>query len=251
MKRTVRFSLLSLVLVLIPRIYAQQSAPTPRAITIDDLFRLREVSDPQLSPDAQWVSYTVKSNLMKEDKSEERIWMVPTAGGEAIPLTAEGVSSSHARWSPDGKLIAFLSARNEGRTQVWLLSRLGGDAQRLTDTPQDVNDFAWSPDSRRVVLILRDASSEELQAAEAGKDKEADSGKVEKKKAQKPWVIDRLQFKQDEIGYLDRRRTHLYTFDLAVKSLKQVTSGDFDDSEPAWSRWQAARLHQQPLPTRS
>jgi dipeptidyl aminopeptidase/acylaminoacyl peptidase len=239
MKRSVRFSILSLVLVLIPRGFAQQSASVLRAITIDDLFQLREVSDPQLSPDAQWVSYTVKSTLVKEDKHEERIWMVPAAGGDPIPLTAEGVSSSHARWSPDGKHIAFLSARNEGKTQVWLLNLLGGEAQRLTDTPQDVDDFAWSPDGRRLVLLLRDASPEELEAAKTAKDKDGDKAaeaeKGDKKKAQKPWVIDRLQFKQDEIGYLDRRRTHLYTFDLAAKKLKQITSGDFDDSEPAWS----------------
>ena len=48
-------------------------------------------------------------------------------------------------------------------------------------------------------------------------------------------MVDRLQFKRDTVGYLDRRRTHLYVFDVAAKSLTQVTSGDFDDDEPAWS----------------
>jgi dipeptidyl aminopeptidase/acylaminoacyl peptidase len=200
-------------------------------MTIDDYFQVRRVSDPQLSPDAKFVIYTVQTALLKEDKNEERIWMVPTAGGEALPLTAAGVSSSHARWSPNGNSIAFLSARDEGKTQLWLLPRHGGEAERLTDLPQDVEDFAWAPDSRRLVLILRDASPEELEAAKEKKP----AGTKEKPKTQKPWVIDRLQFKMDEIGYLDRRRTHLYIFDLAAKSLVQITSGDFDDSEPAWS----------------
>jgi dipeptidyl aminopeptidase/acylaminoacyl peptidase len=207
----------------------------PRPITVDDLFQIREVSDPQVSPDGQSVAYTVKTLLLKEDKSEERIWSVPTNGGDATPLTAEGVSSSHPRWSPDGKYLAFLSARNEGKTQVWLLNRSGGEAQRLTDTPQNVDDFAWSPDSTRVVAILRDASEEELAEAKT-KDKEKDADDKEKKhKTRKPWVIDRLQFKTDEVGYLDRRRAHLYVLDLATKHLTQITSGDYDDAHPAWS----------------
>jgi dipeptidyl aminopeptidase/acylaminoacyl peptidase len=169
--------------------------------------------------------------------------MVPIGSGEARALTSAGVSSSHPRWSPDGKSIAFLSARDEGKTQVWRLNVGGGEAERLTSTSQDVQDFVWSPDSRSLALVLRDPSAEELEAAEhRDKDKDAphsagaaETDAKDKKKAQKPWVIDRLQFKLDEVGYLDRRRTHLYLFNLAAKSLTQITSGDYDDSEPAWS----------------
>ena len=230
-----RLAIFLAVLVLTPFALAQQPSPSPRPITIDDYFQIREVHDPQSSLDAQSVAYVVKTAILKTDKNEERIWMVPRSGGDAIALTAEGVSSSHPRWSRDGKSIAFLSERNEGQTQIWLLNLRGGEAQRLTETPQDVEDFAWSPDGRRIVLVLRDASPEQLEAAKEAKDSEGGAPAKEKKKIPKPYVVDRLQFKLDEIGYLDRRRTHLYVFDLAAKSLTQVTSGDYDDSEPAWS----------------
>src|ERR1700682_4570571 len=225
----------ALIALSLPLSVPAQKPPTqPRPVTVDDLFQIREVLDPQLSPDAQSVAYTIKTLLLKEDKPEERIWAVPTAGGYAVPMTAEGVSSSHPRWSPDGKYLAFLSARNEGKTQVWLLNRSGGEAQRLTDTPQDVDDFVWSPDSTRLVVILRDPSEEELAAAKT-KDKEDAREKDKKPKTKKPWVIDRLQFKTDEVGYLDRRRAHLYVLDLATKALTRITSGDYDDARPAWS----------------
>src|SRR5271170_4067411 len=144
---------------------AQSSPPSPRPITIDDYFQIQTVHDAQLSSDGRWVAYAVDKSTLKTDKNETRIWMIPASGGDALPMTAEGVSSSHPRWSPDGKFLAFLSERKEGKTQVWLLNRQGGEAQQLTDTAQDVEDFAWSPDGRRMVLVLRDPTPEELDAA--------------------------------------------------------------------------------------
>jgi dipeptidyl aminopeptidase/acylaminoacyl peptidase len=240
MKRASR-AWLSIAFMAVPlTAVAQQPPSARRPITIEDHFRIRAVEGPRLSPDGQLVAYTVRTTSLKEDKSEQRIWMVPFAGGEPVPLTAEDVSSGNPRWSPDGKYLAFLSARHEGKTQVWLLNRIGGEAQRLTEMPQDVDSFEWAPDSKRLCLILRDATAEELEAAkdkEKEKDKESEDkfAKEKKSKAQKPWVIDRLQFKVDEIGYLDHRRTHLYLFDLASKGLTQITSGDYDDSDVTWS----------------
>ena len=96
-----------------------------------------------------------------------------------------------------------------------------------TDTPQAVSAFEWSPDSKRMVLVLQDPTPAELEAHEQGDDYE--------EKTAPPWVIDREQFKVDYVHYLDRRRTHLFVLDLANSEMTQITSGDYDDSEPAWS----------------
>jgi dipeptidyl aminopeptidase/acylaminoacyl peptidase len=219
---------------------AQSSPATLRPITIDDYFQIQAIHDPQLSFDGQWVAYVVDKSSLKTDKNESRIWMIPASGGDPLPMTAEGVTSEHPRWSPDGKSLAFISTRQGSKPQVWLLNRQGGEAQRLTDLVPYLIDFAWSPDGHKMVLLLKDAKPEDLEAA---KHKSADASEAsapeenssEDKKSTKPWVIDRLQFKLDEVGYLDRRRAHLYVFDIAKKSLAQITSGDYDDSEPAWS----------------
>lgn len=202
-----------------------------RPVAIDDFARMKGVENPQVSPDGKWVAYTVTETDLKEDKTETRIWMVPTAGGEAIPMTSKGYSAGMPRWSPDGKYLSFLASRGkdkdgeEEKAQVFTLNRLGGEAQQITNTKQGVSGYEWAPDGKRMVLLLRDPRPEELT-----EDKEDD------KKA-KPHVIDRLQFKRDYEGYLDRYRTHLYVLTLGDEKAEpvQITSGDFEDSEPAWS----------------
>ena len=217
MKRLPFFSIILLFLTASP-LTAQR-----RPITIDDFFALRTIGDPQISPDGDWVAYTLTTRDLEKDKTETRIWMSSLAGGDPIPMTAEGYSARRPRWSPDGRYLAFLAARDDKKTQVWTLNRLGGDAQPLTDVRQGVSGFEWSPDGTRLVLVIRDPKPGE---------KASDD---EKEDRPEPWVIDRLQFKRDYTGYLDSLRTHLYVFDVKSKSLTQITSGPYDDDQPAWS----------------
>jgi len=197
-----------------------------RLITIDDYFRLKRVSDPRISPDGEWVAYVVASSDLAKDHSSSRIWMSPAGGGDAIPLTLRASSASSPRWSPDGRYLGFLRAREEGETQVWLLDRRGGEAEQLTDIKQGVGSFAWSPDGGRLVLTIRDMTPEQA----------GDTTWIgHQAKTPRPHVVDRLQFKRDVAGYLDRRRNHLYVFDVGEKQLRQLTAGAWDDGDPQWS----------------
>ncbi len=204
-----------------------QAAPAaPRPLAVDDLFRIGAVGEPRISPEGRWVAYTVTASHREADEQRSRVWMVPAAGGEAVPLTAEARSASKPRWSPDGRFLAFLAAPDEdGEDQVWTLFREGGEAVQLTDTAQGVTDFEWSPDGKRMVLVLQDPTPVQLAVKRGEKEPENPP----------PWVITRRQFKLDYVGYLDSRRTHLYLLDLATEELTQITAGDFDDSQPAWS----------------
>lgn len=211
--------LLPLLIFLNSNAFAQKEKP----ITIKDLVNFKEVSNPQLSPDKNWVAFTVKEVDTAKDKTETRIWMTATSGGESIPMTGKGYSATEPRWSPDNKFLSFLAGKNDDKIQVWTLNRKGGEAIQMTNVPQGVSGYEWSPDGKKLLLLIKDPKPEELT-----KDKEDD-------KKPKPVVVDRLQFKKDYEGYLDRKRTHLYTFTPGDTVVKQITFGDFDDSHPAWS----------------
>ncbi|MEM9820306.1 MAG: S9 family peptidase [Bacteroidota bacterium] len=202
-----------------------QAQEDRRPIAIDDYFKLKSVRNPQISPDGEWVAYTLRETNLKKDKSETRLWMIPAKGGATIPMTATGYSASTPRWSPDGQYLSFMASKGKGsKTQVWTLNRLGGEAQQLTKIKYgSLSTYQWSPDGKRLLLTIRDPKPEELT-----EDKEDD-------KKPKPHVIDRLQFKRDYAGYLDRRRTHLYVYTPGDSTAIQITSGDYDDSQGVWS----------------
>ncbi|HEU5219454.1 MAG TPA: S9 family peptidase [Gemmatimonadales bacterium] len=199
------------------------SAQTPRPIAVSDLAALRSVGAPRISPDAKQVAYSISTPDPAKDRSSSRIWMSLVSGGPAIPMTGAGLPGSNPKWSPDGKYLGFTAARNGGESQVWTLNRMGGEAEQLTQVKQGVEDFEWSPDGARLLLTLKDPRPDRPKGDSANP------------QPPEPVVVDRLQFKRDVAGYLDRRRTHLYGFEIAGKKLTQLTSGDFDDSDPAWS----------------
>jgi len=206
---------------------AQESpASQPRPLEIEDQYRVKRVGSPQLSPDGEWVAYTVSTTNLEKDRSRTQIWMVSTQGGEPIPLTMSGESASSPKWSPDGKYLSFSASRGEeAKSQVWVLDRRGGEARSLTDVEQGVGGYEWSPDGSKLLLTIRDADTTEASGEGGGRPQ-----------VQDPWVIDRLQTKRDGQGYLtDTRRTHLYVFDVKSKKLTQITSGRWDEGSAVWS----------------
>ena len=201
-----------------------------RPLRVDDLYSLREVRDPQRSPEGAWVAYTVTRAIKDTDKNDTDVWMVSWDGRQELQLTSTPESESMPRWSPDGKYLAFVSSRQGAKDgQVWLLNRAGGEAVKITDVKGGVADYAWSPDSSRLVLVVNDPDPRD---PDDEKDKEK---KDATPKTPKPIVVDRYHFKADIRGYLRGERSHLYLFDVASKKAERLTTGGFDESAPAWS----------------
>ncbi|MCB9963217.1 MAG: S9 family peptidase [Hyphomonas sp.] len=207
------------------------TAQEQRPITVDDLLAIRTVSSVDLSPDGKWAAYVVNRNDMDKDKSLSQIWMVSADGKTALPLTGDTYSASDPQWSPDGSQLAFLATRDDldedATSQVWTLDMRGGEARAYTDVTQGVDGFEWAPDGQRMVLLIQDESDNDKADREAKKKGETPD--------EHPYVIDRLQFKEDGVGYLDRTYTHLYLVAGRDEAPQQLAFGQQDDSEPDWS----------------
>jgi dipeptidyl aminopeptidase/acylaminoacyl peptidase len=156
MIRLRRFALAFALLAAAPLGRAPAQAPTRHTITHEDVWLMKRVGAPAVSPDGRWVVFSVTEPAYADAETSSDLWIVATDGSaEPRRLTATRAGEGGAAWSPDSRRIAF-SARREGddASQIYVLDvAQGGEAQRVTNLSTGAGGPKWRPDGRAILFV--------------------------------------------------------------------------------------------------
>lgn len=203
-----------LLLLFLGQVVCSQTI-APRQLQPTDIYRMKNVSRPKISPEGDWIMYSMSRADSAKDRNQSKLYMVSRDGKETITLTEQTPGAGSHDWSPDGKYISFMasSKNDDGARQIFLMDRRGGEPVQLTNIKGEIQSYDWRTDAKKILLVVRDQNF-------------ADTAKT---KVRKPYEIDRYQFKQDYEGYLDNRKSHLYLFDIVSKKVDTLTKGNFNE----------------------
>ncbi|MCC6587542.1 MAG: S9 family peptidase [Bryobacterales bacterium] len=187
---------------------------------INAMMRLKRITEFHLSPDGSQVAYTLQSIDLDNNTKPRQIWTVDLNGGTPRPIATEGAANSRARYSPDGKQIAFLSNRG-GAQQIWLMNRDGSGARQLTAIATEADGVVWSPDGKNLVFVSEvypDCPDE------ACNKRKIDEEKASKVKAR---VLTSLLYRHWD-QWQGPRRKHLFVVPVEGGAPRDLTPGPRD-----------------------
>jgi len=241
-----------------------------RKFTIRDMLSINVASQIDISPDGRFVVFVLSKADFEESKYRTDLYMVSTDAGEVRQLTFSKENEMMPKFSPDGKLIAFLSDRKasaddkESKNQIWLLPVDGGEAYKLTDSPEGVISFKWMPDGKSIIYLTQETLPEpEKEKKERDKKLKFDALVVDKEKYRKEFHLVDVKTKSDRKIFVgdygvdqfdvspdgrfvvyntnytgdidDSRKFDLWIFEVETGRTRQLTKRPGGERQPGWS----------------
>jgi dipeptidyl aminopeptidase/acylaminoacyl peptidase len=204
-------------------------APPARLLDKETFFHMESVANPAISPDGSQVVFTRAHADMNRDQSQSNLWIVDAKGERLRQLTDGSWRDSAPEWSPDGRRIAFLSNRS-GSTQVHVLWVDTREVSQITRVESEPRSPRWSPDGKHLAftaIVPDETPALTVKLPATPKGATLAKGAV---------LVQGTTWARDGAGPTPPGHEHVFTVDALVGGTpRQVTSGDYDHSTPAWS----------------
>lgn len=260
MKKVLILLLTAMVFTLFMSLRSETEQPQkPRPATIDDLMQIKNIHEAQISPDGTRVLYVISEADVRNNYYDRDIWLAQKDGRKAFKLANSPKRDDTPRWSPDGKMVAFISDRG-GSNQIWLIAPSGGEASKLTAVQDGISSYFWSPDSEKIAFLLTDPQTEEEK-----KRREEGGGFIivnDKPRmvhihlievaSKKTWRLTGGKFSVDTLSWSpdgkslvfaarpspsvpDLFNTDIFTIDIQSQEVHKIVERDGADTSPQWS----------------
>src|SRR6185295_15853114 len=194
-----------------------------RAFTIEDLYRVKNISDLHVSPDGQTIIYVVTTSDLARAKRNSHIWRMNADGSSPRQLTTSDSSESSPSFSPDGKQISFVNSKDNNLYLIPAnIGSGGGDWRKLTNISTGAYDPLWSPDGKWIAF-----SSDvypECNGDDACNKKIAERWEAGPLKAH---TADELLYRH-WTAWKDGTRTHTFIANATTGQTRDVTPGNYD-----------------------
>jgi len=127
-------------------------AQQTRAMTVHDFLSVVRPGEPAVSPDGRWVAYDVTTPDLAAYRKRTDLWLVRSEGGAARRVSTDALGGRSARWSPDGKALAYVTTRG-GTPQVWIFDVTRGTRRQLTRLSTGADGPIWAPAGGAIAFV--------------------------------------------------------------------------------------------------
>jgi dipeptidyl aminopeptidase/acylaminoacyl peptidase len=202
-----------------------------RPMTFQDFSAVKNVGDPQVSPDGKWVLYSVRTTDVGANKrtTVTKVARIGTASqgarGEPFGLAPKQfpdamTNASEARWSPDGARVAYTA-----NGQLWVVNASGANARQITNVNGGASGPVWAPTGDRIAFVTGVYPDCDSDACNIERARAADTGKV------KAHIADNLLYRH-WTEWTPATRSHLFVVAPDGTGLRDVTAGVKYDVPP-------------------